>query len=447
MSNLYAMITHSQQTRFLACAEAIGRGLLRDALWHEGVCAWPCWAPAVRDGQILPTYGIQATSLLHGTPGIALFLAAFTRHCPDPVLARLRDGAIAGIRRRVGSEDLPQGGLYDGRAALAGVLVAAGRLLNDPDLVETGATALADSAEAILGTIDTGPTPTDLLGGSAGFIPALLAAGRDARSGTLRTRLFDLAHRHRDHLIGLAITLPVGCGWLQPGQNPGTPPWIGLAQGNAGIALALARMQAHEPHAGTRETLDRTLAYERAWAAPTHGFWPDLRAWTPDHAKPGAPFHYPMNWGHGVVGIGAARLAHDLLGPRDPIRRQEQDRTIAAAAAFIAKPDHCKDMSIADGASGAATLVLAAGRHRGDRALMAKVVAFGEQALALYADQDLPWPGTGGLDTAGLMSGRAGIGWFFLDLAVADLPCLLLPPAWNISFPPPSPLQDKAPAP
>ena len=84
--------------------------------------------------------------------------------------------------------------------------------------------------------------------------------------------------------------------------------------------------------------------------------------------------------------------------------------------------------ALCHGAAGNAELFIEAGEVLGDPGYTAIAEAIGRQGIERYHEPRRPWPSglTAGGDTPGLMLGLAGIGYFYLRLAIPAIPSILL---------------------
>src|ERR1700727_1013495 len=89
---------HMPSREFLNIAEAIGRRICAQAVWHENRCNWMGMEPLERASTVFQpsaTYRTLGPDLYSGTSGIALFLAELFMESGDPLLRRT---ALAAMR-------------------------------------------------------------------------------------------------------------------------------------------------------------------------------------------------------------------------------------------------------------------------------------------------------------------------------------------------------------
>lgn len=409
-----------QAAPFLECADRIGRKLCREAVWDGKRCTWLGWSMEALNMTWVSAYRAYAADLYSGTSGIALFLAELHQFTRDPELRRTLEGAV---NQTLSLTDTLQGsariGFYSGISGVAYALTRIAGLLEHDRLLARAATEMATLKE-----IAPDKKLIDVIGGSAGAIPALLALGQ--RFG--RSDFVETAARHGDHLLKTAMKGELGWSW-DTMQVPGQKNLTGHSHGVAGIVTALLEL-----HRATGETTFRDgalngLRYERKLFSPEYRNWPDLRIMNP--GAPAQPPVYNMAWCHGAPGIGLSRLRDYELLDGDADIRQEMDAAIQTTAAALSQPwrPGMGNYSLCHGACGnAETLLMAA--HQLNRPELKQIAEkVGWEGWQHYAQHELPWPCgvNGGGEAPNLMLGTAGIGHFYLRLHdAARVPSVLI---------------------
>lgn len=326
-------------------ARVIAHRLVADAFWHGDRCTW------LGDGIALTGSGATEVisqvidrNLYDGLAGILLFLARAARSFDDDWLA---DAAMAVARQLLATPAQAVNGFYVGEGGVGFALVDAGACLAAPALSAAGETLVADSLEGP--SRGPGSSPHDLLGGDAGRVR--LAVTMAELSG--EERWLDRAEALARGLAGAALASAGECYWPSRAalDNGGL---LGLAHGNAGIALALASVLRHRPGAIGHEAVGAALAFERARFDPAQGNWPDLRR--PHPSKRGQPRECMTAWCHGATGIAAGRRAigEPLLDAR---AAAEAQAGLAATARYLevraAAGDGAANDCLCHGAAGA----------------------------------------------------------------------------------------------
>jgi lantibiotic modifying enzyme len=164
--------------------------------------------------------------------------------------------------------------------------------------------------------------------------------------------------------------------------------------------------------------------YENHWFQPAEDNWPDFR-W---HDGSDAPAPCMVAWCHGAPGIGLARLAALRIRGGASLRNDVEAAVRASKRALVdpdGPPD--PDFCLCHGQAGIAAFLLSAGAALGD--VEAREVALTTAATAArrFAGAPHTWPvGARRVSSPSLMTGLAGIGYFYLGLADPRLPSILL---------------------
>lgn len=387
---------------------AIARRIAGDAIWYGPLCTFLGAAAPPRLGEP-PIHISLDGDLYDGSAGIARFLAlaaALTGEVP------LREAALGAARHALARAE--GWSLFSGRLGAGLAVLETAERLDATELVSPAVEAIEMAGEQALREAGEAG-PYDLMSGLAGVIQGLLAALPYDVDGGWLGRAFELG---RALLAGAADD---GTGWSWP-LDPRDPQRLcGLAHGASGIAFALeALAQVAPDETGWREAASRARAFERAWYAPEHGSWADLRA--EGLSESGAPPAYPHMWCHGSIGIAAERLrlaaGDDLLARADAVAglagAAREARRILTGAAGPGGGDHVNG-SQCHGLSGMVDLFIDAWEIDADPAWMALA-----RAATSFIRNDAQRPNgwrcgiPGGHWTPGLMLGGAGIGWAHL---------------------------------
>jgi len=445
------MMSRGEHPTLLDGAARIGGRLCRDAVRSEGRCAWVTPSMERVDDRWQVVHRVTGPDLYGGTAGIALFLAHLHARTGEPVFARTAEGAMSqALARLPGLHPSTAGSVYSGALGVMLVLFEMWRLTGEGRWLD----ALSPLAEA---QAEAAPRPgaIDVIMGSAGAIPALLALSASLED----PRLTDLALRHGDLLLQTARRSASGWCW-DTLNDPATPPLTGFAHGASGIAWALLELHHATGDGGWLHAAGEAVRFERGLFDPVQGNWPDLR----DHRDMGvAPGNrvFGMAWCHGAPGIGLSRLrgmelARLARGTRPPGARGEGPHAPAApwsaeadvairttrtalAGVLESSPDALPDLSLCHGVAGWTELLLLAEATgptgQGSRGTDAPSTPSAgiearhawERLLLVHHDSGRPWPCgvRGGGEVPGLMLGTAGIGLHLLRMADPDPP----PPA------------------
>jgi type 2 lantibiotic biosynthesis protein LanM len=383
--------------RLLAAAQQIGDRLaslaIRDS---DGGASWIGMTLSSRSHWSLRPLWLD---LYDGLPGVALFLAQLGNVTGEQryhALARSATDTWRRILDRWG-ETVTEVGGFTGWGGMVYAFSHLGVLWHDP--------ALLDEAERILdrlpALIDRDET-LDVVGGAAGCIAGLATLYQVTRSEAALAA----AVRCGERLVERAVPAPGGLGW--PTRQTGNRPLTGFAHGAAGIASALLQLDEMIGEPRFRSTALAAIQYERGLFASDAGNWPDLRHSTAEQPA------FMTAWCHGAPGIGLARL-RNLRSVDGPATRDDIAAALATTSTFKLDTDH----SLCHGALGNLELLHLAGRTIGPE-WAAQAHQLGSLILR-EADQRGWLCGTPlGVESPGLMSGLAGIGYGLLRLAAPD---------------------------
>ncbi|WP_367323296.1 type 2 lanthipeptide synthetase LanM family protein [Streptomyces sp. HUAS ZL42] len=419
-----------QREQLLALASAVGRRLGELSHQNEDSAYWLGLAPLDES-----TWGLfpAGSDLYSGTSGIALFLGYLGAITGEPSVTLLARRALTAARAQArewlreqldAGEAPPTVGAFDGLASVVYALTSLGGLWAERDLFDE-----ASELVARLPSLISRDRSLDVIHGSAGCILSLLSLHTVRPSA----RTLDVAVRCGERLLATAQPVPRGIAWTTLEDQP---PLGGFSHGTAGIALSLLQLAARSGEDRFRQAALSALGYDRSLFVPELNNWADLRVFPPrsirtDPVDPaGEPPHKSMvAWCHGAPGIGLARLAAlDQLA--DATTRDEIDIALSATTQYGFAMGH----SLCHGALGNLELLLTAARmlnrpedHDALERATASVVASIE-ANGFLTGVPLR------VETPGLMTGLAGIGYELLRLAEPEkMPSVLLlaPPRWQ----------------
>ena len=351
--------------------------------------------------------------LYDGHAGLALFFAYLGHITAEEKYTKLAEAALATTLAQAEPlrANFPYIGGFNGWGGLIYTLTHLGHLWQRPELWAKAVSLVEVAAQFV----DQDPQ-FDVIGGAAGCIAAAAALYQCIED----PRLLGLIKHCAVHLVAHAQTMPTGVGWVVP--NMGGQPLAGFSHGAAGIAWALftAADLCNNPH--YRHMAEEALRYERSLFAPAVGNWIDLRSATDAAAGPHREDKFMHAWCHGAPGIGLARLAL-LPKLRDPLLRNEIEAALQSTAATGFGGGHC----LCHGDLGNLELFIEAATVLGESAWLGK--AQRQAGAILRTTTAIGWRCgvPGGVETPGLMTGLAGIGYQLLRLAdPGTVPSLLL---------------------
>ncbi len=400
--------------RLLKAACAVGNRLCEQVLQgEEGEANWiglTCISDYV--WRLLPA-GID---LYNGASGIALFLAYLGAITGETRYSAVARAALVSIQKQVEGVKgyLKSLGAFEGWGSLIYLYSHLGMCWNAPELFRQ-----AEEIVKLLPMLIEEDDALDMISGAAGCISCLLCLYQVTRSPYVLAIAVQCGH----HLAANTLSPRKGTG-----QRATTVPLTGFSHGVAGYALSLLRLAALNGEERFRQAAIEAMAYERNTFSPEKQNWPDLRDLSMRvKSEAGDGPHYMVTWCHGAAGIGLARLA-SLPYLDDDVTREE----IAIALKTTLTQGFKMNHSLCHGDLGNLEVLLAASRVLNDPQYREHVDDL--SAVVLNSIETYGWY-TGvplSVETPGLMTGIAGIGYELLRLAEPEkVPSVLVlaPPA------------------
>jgi type 2 lantibiotic biosynthesis protein LanM len=393
---------------FLQAARAIGDRLEILALRGKEDAAWIGLTLIDDRHWSLSPLGYD---LYDGLPGVILFLAYLGEITKEPRYTSLARAALTTVQRLLdqNSSWLTQIGGFSGWGGILYALTHLGHLWRQPQLIEQAEQYLDD-----LPALIKADQNFDVIGGAAGCIGGLLALYHERPSDKTLT----IAMQCGEHLLTHAQAMEQGCGWVNPRIS--SKPLAGFSHGNAGIAWALLELAALSGQEQFRQTALAAIAYERSLFSKAALNWPDLREFetairqgSQDSSAdmPFASLSFMNAWCHGAPGIGLARL-QCMRHLQDAKIHTEIETAVQTTLAQGFGNNH----SLCHGDLGNLELLLQAGLVLDNPQWKADCDRFG--ATILDSIQQRGWL-CGiplGVESPGLMTGLAGIGYGFLRI-------------------------------
>jgi lantibiotic modifying enzyme len=202
-----------------------------------------------------------------------------------------------------------------------------------------------------------------------------------------------------------------GIGWMP--KFGGTKPLTGFSHGAAGIAWALLELAAVTGEERFRKAALDAIAYERSLFRPEVGNWPDLRDFANTLKADNNNQHTCMTaWCHGAPGIGLARL-RCLQHLDDAQIRSEINAALKTTLAHGFGGNH----SLCHGDLGNLELLLQASEILGEPQWRHQVNRLASIILESINQHGWLCGIPLGVESPGLMTGLAGIGYGLLRLA------------------------------
>jgi type 2 lantibiotic biosynthesis protein LanM len=403
--------TIANQEQLLTAARTIGDRLHQLALKGEKDVSWIGLTHLDQGKWALVPLGVN---LYDDLAGIVLFLAYLGAVTEAEHYTTLAQAALSTLRRQVEKRQsyIKSIGGFDGWGGIIYTLTHLAVLWNQPTLLTE-----AEKIVPRLPNLIQEDKQFDIISGAAGCIASLLSLYRYQPSDSTLA----VAIQCGDHLIAQAQPMKQGIGW--DSGMPKVEPLTGFSHGAAGIAWALLELASVTGESRFETTARAAMEYERSHFLPDVGNWPDLRnfADTLLADKPDMPTCLNA-WCHGAPGIGLARL-RSLMYLDDARIRSEINTALKTTLAQGFGGNH----SLCHGDLGNLELLLQASLILDDPHWNTQVDRFA--GIILESIQKHGWLcGVPlGVETPGLMTGLAGIGYGLLRLAAPErIPSVLV---------------------
>jgi type 2 lantibiotic biosynthesis protein LanM len=257
----------------------------------------------------------------------------------------------------------------------------------------------------------------DISSGAAGCLSSLLSLYRCAPSVSTRAAAIGCG----DRLLARLQVMEQGSAWVT--RVPAVQPLTGFAHGAAGMAWTLLELAALTAEERFGTAARAAIAYERGLFSPEERNWPDLR----DRKALGLPEtngapRFLTGWCYGASGIGLARLrARPHLD--DAETRAEIDAALQTTLARGFGDNH----SLCHGDLGNLELLVQAGTMLAEPRWRAEVDRLSASILEGITRDGWRCGNPLGVESPGLMTGLAGIGYGLLRLANAErVPAVLV---------------------
>jgi type 2 lantibiotic biosynthesis protein LanM len=384
-----------RRQRLLAAANAIGERLHDLALHDRENVSWIGLTLTGKDNWSLVPLGLD---LYNGLPGVALFLSYLGEVSQKARYTRLARKTVNTFRRQFAASSLNSFsiGAFEGLGGLVFVLAHLGVLWEDSELLEEAARIVEGLRPLIFYD-----RKFDIVGGAAGAIMGCAALYRVVPDEGILAAAIECG----DHLLLQAERLPEVMAW--PAHFPAKGPLTGLAHGASGIALALLELASLSGEVRFKRAALEAFSYERSLFSGERKNWPDLRT-----RNAGEDDSFMVGWCHGAPGITLTRL-QALRQVDDPILPSEIAAGLETTLSDGFRGDHC----LCHGCLGNVESLIQA-REVLSRYPWSDHVDRIAAAILRSIDEDGWSCGVPlGVETPGLMTGLAGIGYGLLRLA------------------------------
>jgi type 2 lantibiotic biosynthesis protein LanM len=347
------------------------------------------WTGLTRQNERHVAPGPLGTDLYDGLPGIVLFLAHLGEAMQERAYRALAQAALTALRRcversRAGTRPaITRIGAFTGWGGLIYTLTHLGALWQQGSLLDD-AQAFVERLRPLIAE----DSELDIVEGAAGAIMTLLGLYQAQPSERTLTAAIECG-LHLQHCVDAAERTFL----------------TGFSHGAAGMASALLQLASVSGDGSFAKTAMKLIAHERRLFNPDRGNWPDLRI--PDEAI------FQVTWCHGAPGIGMARL-RSLEFVDDSQIRAEIDAALETTVAEGFGGNH----SLCHGDLGNTDLLLLASARLADPRWPAESHRFAGTILGSIERNGWLCGVPLTVETPGLMTGLAGIGYGLLRLAV-----------------------------
>ncbi|MEO2255624.1 type 2 lanthipeptide synthetase LanM family protein [Paenibacillus amylolyticus] len=371
------------------------------------------WISMGMDADEKLIYKSSELGLYNGVTGIAYFYLYLSQETGDHKYMQMVHLCIQTAWEMIRKKIDKNISLFTGYGSILYLLVHKANVCSEPG-VNPDTLELLD----ILDDMIDNDQQLDVISGCAGTLMACV----DMYTNFQSQKALDVAVRCGDRLLMLAQPMDQGMAWVTSAINK--TPLSGIAHGNAGICLSLARLYSATGNKAYLETCIEGLKYEEALYSPEVNNWKDLRF--TDGSMPEE--HYVMYWCNGAPGLGIARigLAQQLrsLGAMDAV-----EKDIRRALAKTMEEGFTEvSYSLCHGDMGNLELFLLAAEYLQDEELKEYSVQMANYIVTQVRHDNHHWrcgiPGR--QQIPGLMLGLAGIGYQLLRLYNRDLPSVLM---------------------
>ena len=371
---------------------------------------------ALRDAQDVSWLGITlahdaqywslsplGADLYDGLPGIALFLAYLGEITHAERYRRLAETTCDTLRRTIAQH--PAGlttiGGYSGWGGVIYALTHLAVLWGQPAFLAE-AEQIVERLPALIERDDL----LDVIAGSAGCIGSLLTLYQWRPV----ERTLAMAVQCGERLLATAQAMAQGIGW---GTAMMPQPLAGFSHGAAGMAWALLQLSTATGIGRFRTAAYEAMAYERYLFAPAQGNWPDLREHnTSINTAPAAGQTFMTAWCHGAPGIGVGRLA-----ALPCLEDQEMHQDIAVAIETTRAHGFGSNHSLCHGDFGNLDLLIEARVRLGRADLQPHINDIAARIMEDMRHNGWRCGNPLGVESPGLMTGLAGMGYGLLRLA------------------------------
>ncbi|EOQ04705.1 type 2 lantibiotic biosynthesis protein LanM [Bacillus cereus VDM021] len=402
------MVDPANTDRYLQEAVRIGDYIKSIAI-HGDDGQTVSWIGMGMDANEKLIYKSSDLGLYNGVTGIAYFLLYLGKETGDKEYIQLADQCINTAWEMVQKKIDENISVFTGYGSLLYVLLHRAKLFGEP-VMDERIIELMESLEEMIDSDDK----LDMIAGCAGTLMVCL----DIHKLFHLDKALDIAQKCGEHLLSKAQSMRSGIAWVTSSMNK--IPLSGIAHGNAGICLSLARLY---EGTGDHRYLDACMAgieYENSLYCPEENNWKDLRFSEGNFLDN----HFVMYWCNGAPGVGIARI-----GMARCIKSEIVNRDISKSIEKTMKDGFTEvSYSLCHGDMGNLELILLGADYFDSDQLNTFVSQMANHIFKEIEKNGNNWkcgiPGR--QQIPGLMLGLAGIGYQLLRLYNRQLPSVML---------------------
>ena len=394
----------ASREQLITAAIKVGERLEELALRGQDDASWIGFVSKMNEGN--HSFISLGSDLYHGLSGITLFLAYLGAITKSERYKSLARAALNTVRFQLekGRDFFKSIGGFNGWGGVIYTLSHLGMLWDEPALI-----AEAQDLVKLLPPLIEEDEGLTIILGTAGCLVSLLNLYRCSPSeSTLATAI-----ACGDRLIVKAQKMRKGIGWIIPDK---VQPLTGFGHGAAGIAWALLELWSVTGEKRFRRAALEGIAYERSMFCSEVGNWFDLRSFKDtvlsDNDNQNNQHKCMTAWCHGAPGIGLARL-RSLQYLDDREIRTEINTALKTTLTGGFGYNH----SLCHGDLGNLELFLQASQTLNAPQWNTQIDRY--SAIILESIDKYGWlcGMATNIETPGLMTGLAGIGYGLLRLA------------------------------
>lgn len=398
---------------WLDVADRIGTTLLRQAIWSSGQCAWMGWK-IIGAEKIAIGREVLDQSFYDGSAGIALSLAYLYLHTQDAAYRHTALGAMKRVMTQTEKQPLSVGG-YTGIPGIIFSAVHIAQQCHDQELL-----LQAEKLLHRLSKYSPMVHEIDVLSGRAGGIIRLLAVADLLPE--YKNQIVDMSKAYGDDLLYCARLCDDTMSWT---TLPGTEDrnLLGFSHGTAGIGWAMHRLALVSGEEKYAQAAHKTYLREGSFFCHEFKNWPD---WRERYIPVPEAHNFMCAWCHGAPGS-LISLVNYLADQPDDTLEKVRDAALETLVSDVSQIDD-KNFCLCHGIAGNADILYDIGTTLGRPEYHEVVLGSAQLGADMFAHSGA-WPCRGpygGGQMLNLMTGLAGVAYFYLRRHDSTIPSVLL---------------------